>query len=216
MPRVAIVLVHGVSSDMVRLMSRLQLIRKRVGHIVLLGISSLMLLGCAEAVVLGGVTAVVAWHDARTVKAMIRDQDIENTARGLLKRDAALAKNTRITISSFNGTVLMTGQASDKQVKKTAQDRVAAISGVRRVESAVTINARLSGSGVYTNSQLISKIKSRLAFRDFDASRVRVIPEKEAVYLMGQVTHAESEDAIKIVQNVEGVTSVIGIFEYVD
>ena len=50
----------------------------------------------------------------------------------------------------------------------------------------------------------------------FQANYVKVVTENSVVYLMGMVTHKEADDAADIARNVDGVESVVKVFEYLD
>jgi osmotically-inducible protein OsmY len=171
--------------------------------------------GCAEAVVVGGMGGLVAMHDARTVKGRFQDRGIEKAARRAISRDPQLQKNVDINITSFNGAVLMTGQAKTKALKKRAASLVAGIGNVARVHDEVAVVPRLDNSWS-SDSYMTARVKARLFFRDFDGTRVKVVSESGNVYLMGLLSRAESDDVIAMVADVDGIRSVTRVFEYVD
>ena len=66
-----------------------------------------------------------------------------------------------------------------------------------------------------SDSWLATKVKSRLSLNDeLDASRIKVITENGAVYLMGLVSKNESDIAAKVTSETTGVQKVIRVFEY--
>lgn len=184
-------------------------------QILLLLSAAITLQGCAEAIVVGGMGGLVAMHDARTTKGWYQDQAIEKAARQAISRDNLLRKKASISITSFNGTVLMTGQVKTKALKKHAAGLIAAIGNVTRVHDEVVVASQLDDSWS-SDSYMTARVKARLFFRDFDGTKVKVISDSGNVYLMGLVSRAESDDVIAMVADVEGIRSVTKVFEYVD
>jgi osmotically-inducible protein OsmY len=43
-----------------------------------------------------------------------------------------------------------------------------------------------------------------------------VITENGVVYLMGLLTHAEAEWAVKVASNASGIQRIVKVFEYID
>jgi osmotically-inducible protein OsmY len=70
------------------------------------------------------------------------------------------------------------------------------------------------------DSLLTIKVKDAIAeIKDkpgFDATRVKVVSENNAVFLMGIVHEEEGNAAAKAAQNVAGVKKVVTVFEYID
>ena len=50
----------------------------------------------------------------------------------------------------------------------------------------------------------------------FPVSRIKVITENGVVYLMGLVTHAEADWAVRIVSSASGIQRIVKVFEYID
>ena len=49
----------------------------------------------------------------------------------------------------------------------------------------------------------------------FPANRVKVVTERQVVYLMGMVTHREADDAAQIAAATTDVVRVVKVFEYI-
>ena len=85
----------------------------------------------------------------------------------------------------------------------------------------VTNELKIASSTVlssWTNdTYLTSKIKSRfLTHNKFSANYVKIVTENSNVYLMGIVTRAEGNLAAEIASKVDGINSVVKVFEYLD
>jgi osmotically-inducible protein OsmY len=176
----------------------------------------LLLQGCAEAVVVSGMSSLVAMHDARTTKGMFHDQVIEKSARRALSQDPQIKDRGDISVTSYNRTVLITGQVRTKALKARAAKLVAAIDDVQRVHNKVLVSRAPVDSSWSKDSYITAKVKSRLFFRDFDATKVKVVSEMGDVYLLGLVTHAESDAVNTMVADISGAGTVTKMFEYVD
>ena len=62
---------------------------------------------------------------------------------------------------------------------------------------------------------LTTRIKSELVSeRGLPSVHVKVITEKEVVYLMGQVSRAAARRIAEVVQEVDGVRRIVLVFEY--
>jgi osmotically-inducible protein OsmY len=72
--------------------------------------------------------------------------------------------------------------------------------------------------GARTNdSYITSKVKGRFVEANkFAPNHVKVVTERQIVYLMGLVTHAEGDTAAQLAATTSGVTRVVKLFEYID
>jgi osmotically-inducible protein OsmY len=60
-------------------------------------------------------------------------------------------------------------------------------------------------------------VKSRLiGTENLDSTRVKVVTENDAVFLLGIVTRKEADLATGAATSVSGVTRVVKLFEYLD
>lgn len=188
----------------------------RRSRIMAILLAAVLLQGCAEAVVVGSVGAIIALHDMRSTKVMLKDTRIEYVAGRLLSNQPELENDGHVVVTSFNQVVLLTGDVPSRKMKQKASDLVTGIDGVRRVQNELKVMPAQQDDVWARNSLTTAKVKARLFSRDFDATRVKVVSNQGNVYLMGLVTHSESDAAIKTVQTVAGVHKVVKVFEYVD
>lgn len=176
---------------------------------------AILLQGCSEAIVLGGMGGLIAYHDARTTRHWYQDQSIEKDARQILRDDPRLGSHADINIVSYNRQVLLTGTVQSRALVQYAAKRVASVKDVRKVLNELVV---ASGGGGTSggDGMLATRIKAKLFFNDFDATRVKVISSSGHVYLMGLVSHAESDQVVAMLKDVDGVRDVSKMFEYVD
>lgn len=185
--------------------------------VVLLG-SVLSLTGCAAVLVGGaavGTAAVI--HDRRDYTDILKDQELEISAARALRRDPLVSANSRISVTSYNRKVLLTGQARDTEVAARATELVSGIPKVELVIDEVAIGPNISVTQESQDAWLTSQAKLALAkveLPDFDPTRVKVVTEDAVVFLMGLVSPEEGDAAADQVRYVPGVKRVVKLFEY--
>ena len=176
-----------------------------------------LLNGCA-ALVIGGAavgTAVVV-HDRRDYMDIVKDQEIEISAYSALGKDP-LVKGSRISVTSYNRKVLLTGQARSPEVAARATELVSGIPKVDLVIDEVAIGPKVSATRMSQDTWITSQAKLALAkvkSPDFDPTRVKVVTEDSVVFLMGLVSPEEGDAAAEQVRFVPGVSRVVKLFEY--
>ncbi len=178
-----------------------------------------LLQGCA-AVMLGGAaaTGVSVIHDRRSAGTVLDDQGIELKTQQALHDDAITRDNTDISATSYNYLVLLTGQANNEEASRQAADAVSRIAKVKRVVNEVSVGPSATLTEEASASYITSDAKLSLfkvKVPTFDPSRVKIITEKNVVYLMGMVTREEADAVVAQVRYVNGVSRVVTVFEYI-
>jgi osmotically-inducible protein OsmY len=174
------------------------------------------LTGCAPIVVAAGVGAgVLIATDRRSTGAQVDDEAIEQ------KISSAVSKRwggeVHLNATSYNGAVLLTGEAPAAQIKDEITDIAGKTDRVRTVQNEMVIGTA-SDMGARTNdSYITSKVKARLVEANrFAPNRVKVVTERSVVYLMGLVSHDEADAAAQMAATTSGVAKVVKVFEYTD
>lgn len=185
-----------------------------------LAVGCLLNSACAPVVVGGAVatTATVA-HDRRTTGSVVEDTAITRRVVSALHSDEELDKNAHINVESFNGWVLLSGEAPTEAMRERAGELARKQDKVRRVFNELTIAAPSSMMTRSSDSWITTKVKSGLIGIDiegFDPTRVTVVTENGTVYLMGLVYHKEADAAVAKTQGVSGVQRIVKLFEYLD
>jgi osmotically-inducible protein OsmY len=154
---------------------------------------------------------------SRTFGALIDDQSIETTATVNIRKADPNLDLAHLTVTSYNGIVLLTGQVINADLRTLAAKTAASVKNVRQVRNELEIGANSSFTARSTDTLLTTKVKSKLLARnDIKDSRVKVVTENGIVFLMGLVTHAEGDIASQVTQDTSGVQKVVRLFEYVD
>lgn len=172
-----------------------------------------LLHGCLGLAATGVGTAILVAEDRRTLGAITEDQEIELKVRGRINEQIKEAAN--ISVTSYNRTVLLTGQAPTEAIRKQVEALVANMSNVRAIENDIQIAAPSSLTSRTNDSYLTSKVKARMLDAKFQVNHVKVVTENNVVYLLGLVTRKEADAAAEIARTTDGVQKVVKVFEYV-
>jgi len=172
---------------------------------------------CAPVVVAGGATAAVAASDERTLGTQIDDENIELTARKKINDDNRLGDDVHVNITSFNGTVLLSGEATTAEKRDIVVSLVRSIEGVKRVVSEINIAEPTAFATRVHDSWITGEVKAKmLDTENLKSTRVKVVTENGVVYLMGLVSRAQADLATDVTRHVSGVERVVRLFEYTD
>lgn len=183
-------------------------------------------LSLAAAFTLGGCTAILNETNdkpiaedpgSRSFGSVIDDQSIETTATVNIRKTDPGLEHANVVVTSYNGIVLLSGQAPSEELRNAAAQTAALVKKVRQVHNQLTVGENTGFAVRSSDALLTTKIKTKLlAAANIKDSRVKVVTENGSVFLLGLVTHAEGDIASKVVQNTDGVQKVVLLFEYVD
>ncbi len=184
-----------------------------IGLILLLSVLS----GCAP-VVIGGAAAVgaSAIYDRRPAEVVLDDQKIELMGMSALMQDSKVQGHSSIAVTSYNRTVLLTGQAESKSVIHSAIDHISHLARVQRVIDEITVGSNLDLMRKSEDVYITSRAKLamlQIALPDFNPTRVKVVTEDGVIYLLGLVSQEEGDAAAEQIRYVPGVKRVIKLFE---
>ena len=122
-----------------------------------------------------------------------------------------------ISVSSFDGVLLITGQVSSAELIPIAYAQVAPMRNARKIYNELTVAGKTSLLSRTNDSWLTTKLKSAFSAAEFsDATRIKVVTENGVVYLMGLLTRAEADAAANIAREIQGVQKVVKIFDYIN
>ena len=153
--------------------------------------ASMLLGGCVPLLVAGAVggTALVA-SDRRSVGAQADDEAIELKIGNNI--GTGYGDRVHVSVTSYNGIVLLTGEVPTPELVKTITEIARTTAKVRRVDNELTVGP-VSGVGSRANdSYITSKVKARFVEANkFAPNHVKVVTERQVVYLMGLVRRRE-------------------------
>ena len=177
--------------------------------------------GCVP-LVIGGVAATggAVAYSRRTPAKFVDDEGIELRARLAILEDQDLEHQIHINIISYNGIVLMVGQAPTEQLRTQTEDIVRKAPNIVMIHNEMSIAAPSSMMSRSSDSIITGKVKIKiLDVTNEDESnglRTKVVTENGVVYLMGLLSRKEADDVTNAARTVGGVQKVIKLFEYTD
>jgi len=178
--------------------------------------ASMLLSGCVPLLVAGAVggTALVA-TDRRSVGAQADDEAIELKIGNNI--GTGYGDRVHVNVTSYNGIVLLTGEVPAPELVTTITQIARTTAKVRTVHNELTVGP-VSSVGSRTNdSYITSKVKARFVEANkFAPNHVKVVTERQVVYLMGLVRHDEADTAAQIAATTSGVVRVVKLFEYIN
>jgi osmotically-inducible protein OsmY len=184
---------------------------------ILLLLMTMLLPACAPLLVAGAGTAAVAAHDRRTLGAQVDDETIELKTASAIKSDDELRRETHINVTSLNGIVLLSGEASTPELRDRVLAKIREVAGIRQTVNEIRVALPTSLAARAHDTWLTTKVKAKLVNAEkVDSTQVKVVTENETVYLMGLVSRLEAEQATEAARTVGGVARVVKLFEYLD
>lgn len=177
--------------------------------------SSLLFTGCG-ALLIGGaaVGTAMVLNDRRSPGAQLDDQTIESKAADLARQ--MFGDKARVSATSFNRTVLLTGEVPTEEARKAIEQQVARLDNVRATVNELGVMPVVALSVRTNDTVLTSKVKASFVdAQDLDSTAVKVVTTRGVVHLMGRVTEREAKRATDLARNVGGVQKVVRVFEIV-
>jgi osmotically-inducible protein OsmY len=171
--------------------------------------------GCVSVVAVGAAgTAAVSASDRRTVGTQIDDKTIEARVNSAIKKIAGVDENAAISIHAYNGQVLLTGQANQTSLIKSAELATSKVAQVTKVHNQIRLGEPISATSTMNDIWLGTKIRTLMtADEKVTLLKLDLIVEDSEVFIMGKLTKQEATAAVEVARNVNGVTKVIRVME---
>lgn len=172
------------------------------------------LLGACAPLVLGGamVGGVLMVTDRRTSGTQVEDQSIE--LKSLARISSATGGRGHVNATSYNRSVLLTGEVASEADRKAVEQAVRSIENVRSVLNETAVMGDSSMTARSNDTLITTRVKATLVdAKDIHGTTMKVITERGVVYLMGRVTEREAERATSLARSVNGVLKVVRVFE---
>lgn len=161
-------------------------------------------------------------HDRRDAHTVVADRRIALASGDAVGRDPGLAHNDNyVKTIVYNGVVLLCGQVRNAALKRRAQDNVESLEGVTRVVNELEITDDPQGFWRRReDNAMTARVKTALlditSMPGFDPTRINVTVVHGTAFLMGMVSHEESDATVEVARNVGGIDRVVKVFEYTD
>jgi len=168
--------------------------------------------GCAALVVGGALGTAMVVTDRRTAGTQVEDQNIE--LKSLTRVRESVGDRGHINTTSYNRTVLLTGEVQSDADRSAVEQAIGRIENVRTIVNELAVMGASSITARSNDAILTSKIKASLIdAKDVQAGAFKVVTERGVVYLLGRVTEREANRASDIARGVSGVQKVVKVFE---
>jgi osmotically-inducible protein OsmY len=181
--------------------------------VLILPLLAVVLPGCIEMAAIGVGAAVMSAVDRRTTGAQVDDEGIE--LRATNRVNERFGDKVHVNITSYNRSVLVTGEVADDKVKAEIEKIVTSTGNVRGVTNDLQAAGLASLTARAGDAGITGKVKARfLDSGKFNPLLVKVVTEASVVYLMGIVTETEAAAAVEVARTTGGVRKVVKVFEY--
>ena len=161
------------------------------------------LAGCAPLLVGGAVVGgTLMATDRRTTGTQVEDETHRDARPP--RASASLATLGHVNVTSYNRTVLITGEVPSRSTRRPpSKRRSPRVENVRGVVNELGIGGN-STLGSRSNDTIIAgKVKATMVdAKDLQANAFKVVSERGIVYLMGRVTEREAARGAEIASSV--------------
>jgi osmotically-inducible protein OsmY len=172
------------------------------------------LAGCFGVAVVGAGAGALMLADRRPSDTYITDEAIETRTGNRISEK--FADKAHVNVTSYNRTVLLTGEAIDGGIKAEVEKVVSGVPNVKAITNELQIAGASSFGSRSSDAYVSSKVKARFIDANrFAANHVKVVTESGVVYLLGIVTRQEADAAVEIARTTAGVQRVVRVFEYI-
>ena len=173
-----------------------------------------VLAGCVGAAVVGVGAGALVYTDRRQADTILTDEGIE--IRVASRISEKFKDQVNINVTSYNRTVLLTGQVPGEAVKTEIESLAASVANVKRLQNELIVGPVSSLSSRARDAYITSNVKARfIDAQQFSANHVKVVTENSMVYLMGLITQREADAAVQVARTSAEVRKVIRVFEII-
>lgn len=189
---------------------------KKTLSLILVCVFAFSTTGCAGFLIAGAATTANIVTDPRSAQQIWDDNHLELDIGGLSHK-APYKDQLRITAVSYQGKVVIIGQAKQKAVLEQFLTKIRKLQGVRELHNKVDIKNPLSFAQVSDDTWITTKVKSSLLTDSkLNGVKITVATEDNVVYLFGYITHEQAKVATNITRHISGVKQVVRAFNYAD
>ena len=193
---------------------------RHLRHLVFAAATVPLLSGCFAAVVGGAAAGAGAAHDRRSFRTVVDDRNLQLSAYDNLNKDKELALKNNVSITVYNGVMLLTGEVRTAELKERAERRASGFDGIRRVVNDIEVREPEGFWSRRRDNTITAHVKTALLdivdIEGFDPTRVNLTTVHRTVYLMGVLSREEADRVVEVVRNVAGVEKVVRVLEYRD
>jgi osmotically-inducible protein OsmY len=178
---------------------------------------TLHLQGCSKIISITTDGPIDEDRGERTAGSVIDDEIIETKLLVNLDNKDPQFTQAHISVTSYNGVVLLTGQVPTESLRQIAAEVASNVNKVRRVHNELAVSGTASMVARSNDTWITTKLKSKMFIRPkIQGGRIKVVTENGTVYLMGLLSRDEGQRAANLVRQTAGVQKVVILFEYIN
>lgn len=189
----------------------------KLKSVILVSLSGVFLSGCISAPIIWAGAAGAGGTNVAGNSVGVSQQWDDLTIRSniyTLLNNIPHLNGANVEVTVFNGIVLLLGQVPTEEVKNQLADQVANIQGVLVVYNQLNVGANVAFSRFADDSWITSKVKANMVGQ-VNPLHFKVVTQQGVVYLLGQVTQSEGDQATAVAAQTSGVQKVVKIFNYI-
>ena len=180
--------------------------------------TSLLMSGCAPLIFGGAVavgsTTVSTMADRRSTGAVLNDEVLEKRVGWEISRALGAAEQNHITVTAYNGWVLLTGEVPTEEGRKTAENTARVSLDVKRVINELAVMTPSGLGQRMSDSTLAAKVRANLIGNQrVSINQMKVTVDRGIVYLTGLLSSEENEAACRTAAATGGVVRVVSHVE---
>jgi osmotically-inducible protein OsmY len=152
--------------------------------------------------------------DRRPAETYLTDEGIE--VRASTRINEKFGDRVHVNITSYNRSVLLTGEVPDAATKAAVEKVVASVPNLKAISNELQVAGISSLTSRSNDAYITSKVKARFVDANrFPVNHVKVVTEVGTVYLLGLVTREEADASVDIARTTGGVQRVVRVFEVI-
>ncbi len=183
--------------------------------LIVLLLMSFYLTACVPAALGVGTTVGIWLGDHRSSKVIASDHKQALVIEGKIKKDRSIYRTSHISVTVFNQVILLVGQTPTYELHDKILTIVKKTAHVKMIYDEIKIQKPIPTNVRKKDTWLTTKAKMQLyAVPGLNATNIKVVTENGVVYIMGLISRAQSELAIKNLQKISGIKKIIKLFEY--
>lgn len=167
------------------------------------------------AIATGAIATTSIAYDKRSISTILDDRHITQTASNLIRDDQSLRGKSHIDVATYNGIILLVGQAQTPELRQKAEQLIKDIPSVKRVYNEITVAGSTSNIQRSNDLWLTSKVKTAMITTPkLNSNQFKIVTENSVVYILGLTNKKQGQLASETARQVSGVTKVVTAFEY--
>lgn len=198
---------------MISLVQRITRLNRITSSVIFL----LLLTGCTTFLDVTRDDPIEVNPHTRSLGAKLDDSNLETIITHNINRAHPDLDSAHVDVHSFNGVVLLTGEAPSEELKAEASEVVNAVPSVRQLYNELVVRADSSFLSRTNDAYLRQKIAFRFSRTpELKGIDLKIIVEDSVAFLMGLTNAEQAEIAAHEASLTGGIRRVVKVFEYVE